>query len=308
MENTFFDIAKNSALAAGSVLKQGLGKKHRLYGKITKSGSRSDLSTAYDKISNYAIKEIIKSEFTKYPFGIISEEEKESGGIKILEGSKEDELDEEFISVEELRKLEYVWVIDPLCGSILYQRGIKDFIVSISLLKSGEIILGLVYDPGHDELFHAEKDNGAFLLDLTTNIDKPISVSKVSALKKDDDKAKTGALVSVEHKMIREDQTINFVYEISKPISRLRVAGSCGLELCYVACGRTDAMLRARQPIYDYSAGKIIVEKAGGKVTDFRGDPIQVNLDKEQKTDIFASNDNIHGKIITMLSQSKKNP
>lgn len=292
----YLEIAKQAALAGGDVLKQGFGIEHELEGNIAEEdGSRSSLSTIYDKKSDLRVKEVIKSNFPIHaPYGIISEE---SGNI-IVEDNRE-----LLASPDELRKLEYVWVIDPLCGSILYDRGIRDFVLSISLLRNGEIMLGVVYDPGHDELFYAEKGKGAFLLEIRENPEEPkkIEVAQVTSIERKSDKERRGALISIEHKMIREDRFTRFVTEISKRMTRLRVAGSCGLELCYVACGRTDSMIRTRQPIYDYAAGKIIVEQAGGEVTNFRGEILSVDLDKEQGADILASNGNIHQEILDFL-------
>lgn len=184
-----------------------------------------------------------------------------------------------------------IWVIDPICGTIPFSRGIPDFIISIALVSSIEplnLLVGIVIDPARNEIFYAEAGRGSFLNG------KPIKISNVKSA----GELKNRGIVSIEHKMIRETRYNNWAIKLSKKIARLRTAGTCGLELCYVAAGRLDAILKARQPLYDYAAGLLILREAGGLATNFDGSKLITELSYQKITDMVASNDKIHQIII----------
>ena len=181
---------------------------------------------------------------------------------------------------------EYTWVIDPLDGTNNFIHGLPIFSVSIALVKNDEIILGVVYDPMRDELFYAEKGRGAFL-----NGQK-VSVSSVEKL--DDSLLITGFYYDRGDDMIENlDKIKQFLL---KKIVGLRRLGSAALDLCYIACGRAAGFWEFKLNPWDFAAGKLIVEEAGGKVTAKDGKPVPLKT-----SFIAASNGKIHEAMLEIL-------
>jgi len=177
------------------------------------------------------------------------------------------------------------WVIDPLDGTTNYAHGYPIFCVSIALEKSGEVILGVVYDPNRDELFTAEKEKGACLNG------KKIGVSQVTKLSR-------SLLATGFPYDLRESPANNFdhFHNFALRVHAVRRAGSAALDLCYVASGRFDGFWEMKLGPWDIAAGSLIVKEAGGKITDFWGQ--KLNLTGQH---IVASNGKIHREMITVL-------
>jgi fructose-1,6-bisphosphatase/inositol monophosphatase family enzyme len=156
----------------------------------------------------------------------------------------------EFVNIDMVSNFNcYTLILDPICGSIPYVRGVPDFVVTAALLFGLTPMIAVVYQPNTDEMFYAIHEQGAFLNG------KPLDVpSKTTELK--------WSYISIEHKVFREAPIVD-VHEIVKQIMRLRTAGTCALEMCYVACGRLDCLIKLNQPLYDYLAGAIIMQEAG---------------------------------------------
>lgn len=178
-----------------------------------------------------------------------------------------------------------VWVIDPLEGTMAYIHGLENYGIAIALVRRKEILLGVVFCPALSYLFWAEKDSGAFLNNQKIRVSDTAKVED--------------SVISIEHKIFRlgEDYP-RVVKNLVKKMRRLRVSESCGQELSYVASGKTDALIKARQPIYDYAAGKIILLEAGGYFTDFGGKEVEVELDPEKGANFLASNGKIHRELL----------
>ena len=304
---------------AGAAILEGFGKRLEL----SRSGDRGGQDTFYDLISLLIICHGLKKH---YPGdGLMAEglqEPKKPGKIdskEIIEKSLNIDIDNHGVSPGKSRK---IWVIDPICGTIPFAHGIRDFIVSAAHIELDgdyeygtskfKIIAGIVFDPAHDELFFAKRGRGSVLNGESIEA----SDTKLEDLEQgleNPEKGKVG-MISIEHKMIRECKDRPKVIGLSNEFGRLRVAGTCGLELAYVACGRLDAALKAGQPLYDYAAGLIIVEETGkaeqpgkdkltgkGIITDFDGNALVPKLSykkKKEGVDILASNGKIH-KFIT---------
>ena len=184
---------------------------------------------------------------------------------------------------------DYRWIIDPLDGTTNYAHGYPFFGVSIGLEYRGKIVCGVVYDPIRDELFSAVKDKGA---DLNG---KPICVSKNQSLKKS--LLATGFAYNVHETEIDNlDHFSNFI----KTAQAVRRDGTAALDLCYVACGRFDGYWELGLWPWDVAAGYLIVEEAGGRVTQFRG----MSFDVYGK-EIVASNGLIHDEMKTSLARGK---
>ena len=153
------------------------------------------------------------------------------------------------------------WIIDPIDGTINFLHGIPHFAISIALKSNNEIVSGLIYDPIKDELFYAEKNNGAFLNN------QRIRVSNKNKL--------NDCLFAIGGKMVNE---LNFA---------CRRSGSAALDLAYVANGRYDGFFQKNLNLWDVAAGLVLVKEAGGIIEN-------LNLDNQKNLNVKASNPNIH--------------
>lgn len=171
----------------------------------------------------------------------------------------------------------YKWIIDPIDGTVNYAHGIPLCCVSIGLMDGEEMLMGAIYNPMMNELFFAEKGKGAFLND------KPIKVSEKEDMA-------TAFLVTGFPYHFPEGKNPFSIFErlVSSgiPVRRL---GSAALDLCWVACGRFDGFWEYNLNPWDIAAGYLIVEEAGGKVTDFRENPYSV-----WHKETLATNGKIH--------------
>ena len=181
---------------------------------------------------------------------------------------------------------EFKWIIDPIDGTVNFANGIPICCVSIGVEKEGKMILGAVYNPLMNEFFFAEKGNGATLND------KKIQVSSK-------DNLLTSCLVTgfpYSYLDIPNGPVIVFEKLLRKgiPVRRL---GSAAIDLCWVAAGRFDGFYEHKLQAWDSAAGFLIVEEAGGKVTDFNGDyfnPFQPQ--------IIATNGKIHDELMKYVN------
>lgn len=194
-------------------------------------------------------------------------------------------------TVEQSGAGEYQWIIDPLDGTSNFLHQIPYFAVSVALRKNGEVVFGVVYNIMQDECFYAHKGKGAFMND------QPISVSKTKTI----DKAilATGFPYSNE---VNTDPLVECIRHWIKNARGIRRLGAAALDLCFVACGRLDFYYEMTINIWDIAAGVIIVEEAGGTITDFYG-----GKDYFDKKMVIASNSNFHEQIKSVIIE-KYNP
>ena len=178
------------------------------------------------------------------------------------------------------------WIIDPLDGTTNYAHGYPRFCVSIGVERRGVREVGVVYDPLLDECFRARRGDGAVLND------RPLRVSREDRL--EHALAATGFAYDV-HKS-PDDNLANFGRMV-KSTRAVRRDGSAALDLCYVAAGRLDGFWELRLHPWDVAAGILIVEEAGGKVSDLSGAPAPRSGEQ-----IVASNGRIHTAMLEILS------
>jgi myo-inositol-1(or 4)-monophosphatase len=155
------------------------------------------------------------------------------------------------------------------------------FCVSMALEYKGERIAGVVYDPSRDEMFAAVKDGGSFLNG------RAIHVSSVAKLK--ESLVATGFPSHKRHK----NPNIHFYHQITLRSHGVRRAGSAALDLCYLACGRYDAYWEFNLNSWDTAAGVLLVQEAGGTVTNFTGGPF--NIDSRE---VLGSNTLLHSELL----------
>ena len=163
------------------------------------------------------------------------------------------------------RASEYLWVIDPLDGTTNFIQGIPHFAVSLALLKDGKVDFALIHDPMVKESFHAYAGHGAFLNDTR------IAVSRTGEL---------GSAVGATGFPFKAPQFLHpyagaFEFMMSQ-CQDMRRCGSAALDLAYTACGRYDFFWESYLLPWDFMAGNLLIEEAGGKSSDFRGQELPV--------------------------------
>ncbi len=230
--------------------------------KIDHKEGINNLVTEVDKLAEDKIIKVIRATFPAH--SIISEE-----------------------AGELIKPSDYQWIIDPIDGTVNFAHGIPICCVSIGLLYQDDLIMGTVFNPMMNELFFAEKGKGATLNG------KPIGVSSKSDFN-------TAFLVTgfpynwpdgpehpikVFEKLILE----------GLPIRRL---GSAAIDLCWVACGRFDGFWEYNLQAWDVAAGYLIVQEAGGKITDFDGAPANVFTKQT-----LATNGLIHDAMLKVIKR-----
>ena len=181
----------------------------------------------------------------------------------------------------------YNWVIDPLDGTTNFIHGIPVFSVSIALMEDKEVIMGVVYEVNRHECFYALKGSGAFCNDTR------IHVSEAPDL--------AASLISTGfpyYNLELIDRYLNSMKSLMQKTHGLRRLGSAAVDLCYVATGRTEGFFEYNLNSYDVAAGTIIVQEAGGKVTDFSGGNDFIFGRK-----IVASNRSIHADFLGLLGE-----
>ncbi len=248
--------AVEAASAAGGVLAHGFSSSDK--GARAK-GHPNDPVTAYDRRAEEAIVRILTAEHPND--GILSEESAESKGTS---GSR--------------------WIIDPLDGTNNFLAGIPHFAVSVALAVGNDVVLGCVYDPIRRETFTAVRGEGARL------DGRPIRVSGRDGL--------GGAVLGVglSHHPRRRAEMIEQLAPFLSRAGALRTLGSAALDLAYVAAGRFDAVWYLSLDDWDVAGGGLLVEEAGGRLTDLLGATC-----RDPRRGIVASNGRIHAEFLHAL-------
>ena len=233
MVNQFKDVAIGAAREAAKILMSNLGD---IDEDDIETKNKSDFVTWVDKSSEKKIIEIIHGTFPTHKIYAEESAREKQGGHR--------------------------WIIDPLDGTTNYIHGVPIFSVSIGLEHDGELLLGVVYDPNQDELFYAEKGGGAFLNDIQIHVSK-INDPELALL------ATGYPFRAKQHLEIYQQSFKNLFLQVSG----IRRAGSAALDLSYIACGRFDGFWELDLKPWDLAAAAIILNEAGGSITDFSGGP-----------------------------------
>ena len=230
--------------------------------KISNKEGINNLVTEADHAAEKAIIEVIQKDYPDH--FILSEESGE-----IVTGS------------------EYKWIIDPIDGTVNFANGIPLCCVSIGLEKDGKMIMGAVYNPIMNELYFAQAGFGASLNDKKITVSDKTEVIKsclVTGFPYTYLDAPNGP-IQVFEKLIRK----------GIPVRRL---GSAAIDLCWVACGRFDGFWEYNLNAWDVAAGYLILQEAGGKITDFDGNDYNV-FEKET----LATNGLIHEQMLKVIKR-----
>jgi len=174
--------------------------------------------------------------------------------------------------------------LDPVDGTINLMHDYQHSVVSLALCRQGDIIMGIIYDPFRDEVFSAIKGKGSFLNG------QPIHVSNAEKL------SDTMIGLGTAKREVADENFARFrrVFGQCQDVRRI---GSAALELAYTACGRQGGYFEIYLNPWDYAAGMLMIQEAGGKVTDFAGEP----LEPKKGSSVVGTNGFIHTELLMLL-------
>ena len=181
------------------------------------------------------------------------------------------------------KKSEYLWVIDPLDGTTNYVRKVPFFSVSIALMKKEQLKVGVIYDPIHNQLFSAMKNEG---LELNS---QRIRTSEETDLGK--------TMIGYARPSVHKGEFVRIFSKMEQVTRTPKILGSMAMQLAYVASGTLDATILLKPHSWDAAAGALIVQEAGGQVTDFEGKPWSL-----ESKNVLASNGKIHEELLEILN------
>ena len=251
------NLMHRACMKASKVLIRDFGEIEKL--QVLEKGP-GDFVTASDK----RVEKIIINELANSEYSILSEER------GIIEGKNKDKR----------------WIIDPIDGTTNFLNGLPHFAISIAYEEKREILSGIIFDPIKNEMFFAEKGQGAYLNNIRTRVSNK-SDFKNSLLV-------TGGpryTSNIKDKVFKE--YIELAKKVRPPI---RKSGSAALDLAYVAAGRFDGSWQRELKYWDIAAGIIILKESGGFINNLRGDNYL-----QDKIDIVATNSKIHKELSTFL-------
>ena len=181
---------------------------------------------------------------------------------------------------------EFKWIIDPIDGTANFLHGIPHFGISIGLEQNKEIICGIIYDPIKDEIFTAEKGNGAYLNNQRMRVSARSKLNNCIIFT-------GGPRHNAKNRELALEEYKKFSSKVLIPIRKM---GSASLDMAYVAAGRCDGFWQRNLYYWDIAAGIILVKESGGFVTDFNGNNEYI----ENKT-ILAANSRINEQMVEVL-------
>jgi myo-inositol-1(or 4)-monophosphatase len=253
------NFAVQIAHDAGLILTERMGRKSL---QVSNKGV-IDLVTEADLAAESFIIERIQAHYPRH--AILAEE---SGATHTVEHNSE-----------------FKWIIDPLDGTTNYAHGYPCFCVSVALERAGQVVIGAIYDPLRDEMFAAERGEGATLNGRRIRVSEVEEVSNAMVC--------TGFPYDVRDRGDFARHFANFIMQAQA----IRRDGSAALDLAYVACARFDGFFEEGLRPWDVAAGVLLVEEAGGRVSHFNGQPFDIYTPP-----IVASNGLVHEQMMRVLA------
>lgn len=287
------NIAVKAAVAAGNLINKAANQLQYIDLQIEKK-NQNDFVTIVDKLAEKTIIDIIRKYYPSHNIlaeesgeilGVDSENEKSEKSEKSEKAEKSEKSEKNNNSDEAAN---YQWIIDPLDGTTNFIHGLPNYAVSIAIRKDETTIFAVVFDPNNNELFTATKGAGAFLNNRRIRVGKATHLSR--------------SLIGTGfpyRDFSNLEQYLNIFRNLCKTSAGLRRPGAATLDLCNVACGRTDGFFEFGLKPWDIAAGSLIVAEAGGLVGDFFG-----NEDYLFKGDIIAANPKIFHELIQIISKN----
>lgn len=264
--SALLNVMTAAAQKAGRGLVRDFGEIENL--QVSKKGTADFVSNADRKAEKTLVAELSKA---RPKFGFLLEE---GGEIEGTDTSNR-------------------WIIDPLDGTTNLLHGLPHFSISIALERDGDPAAGVIYDPLADQMFTAEKGQGAHLNN------RRIRVSGRSDLT--ESLFCTGIPFAGRGPQSNHDRFLKQLGAVMGVSSGVRRFGSAALDLAYVAAGRYEGFWEAGLEPWDIAAGIVLVREAGGYVTDLKGGNGMM-----KSGEIIAANDQLHGKLKEILSQEEK--
>ena len=182
-----------------------------------------------------------------------------------------------------------VWILDPVDGTTNLIHDYRSSAISLALFEAGKPVLGIIYQPYTKELFWAQKGKGAFLGT------ERISVSEAGSLSE--------SIVNVgtsPYKKELADENFELIKKVFCKSQDIRRSGSAALDLAWIACGRSDAFFERNLKLWDFAAGWIIIEEAGGKIADFNGMEISPVI----AADIVTGTPKVCEELLTLIKEN----
>jgi myo-inositol-1(or 4)-monophosphatase len=258
--SALIDVMLQAALAAGEGLERDFAAIAEL--QIRHKDGLDDKFSEADLRAEQTVREMLSAYRPDY--GFLGEE----GGLVAGEDS------------------DNVWIVDPLDGTTNFLIGLPLFAVNVALATRGKVVAGVTHIPLLNETFWAERGKGAYLNDL------PIKVSERNAMID----AVFGVGIPFASKP-RHEQFVAEMQRLTPRVSGIRRLGAAAVDMAYVACGRFDAYWEQSVNAWDIAAGVVIIEEAGGVVTDTLGRP----LDLENGT-VLASTPQLHSELMSAIA------
>jgi len=250
------------AIAAAKAAGKVIMKHYGKLHQIRVKSARLGIVTETDLLAQKKIKAVIRKSFPKAEF--FAEEDKNHPKISHL-----------------------TWVVDPLDGTTNFSRSIRTFTVSIALLRNHRPVIGVVFDPNSGELFYAEKGCGAFANG------KRISVSNIS-------KPEQGLFnIGIPRRAKTRKKNYAMLKKLFETMGGLRNFGTAALQLSLIAAGRVDAYLEYGLYAWDCAAGIVLIQEAGGRITDSKGGKYNMFAGEA----LVATNGKIHRQVIRELNK-----
>lgn len=263
--SALINVMTTAAQKAGRKMVRDFGEIEHL--QVSKKGPGDFVSNADRKAEKIIYEELLKA---RPKFGFLMEE---SGEIAGEDNSNR-------------------WIIDPLDGTTNFLHGIPQFAISIGLERDGEAFAGVIYDPINDQMFWAERGQGAYLNRRRLRVSGRRDI--------------TESLFSTGIPFIGVDEKDNEVFmrqlnAVAGGSAGIRRFGAAALDLAWVAAGRYEGFWEAGLCPWDMAAGIVMVREAGGYVTDQRGGKNML-----KSGEIVAANDRLHGDLLALLRKARK--
>ena len=236
------NIMIKAAEKASKILIRDFGELEKL--QVSLKGPSDFVTNADKKVEKIILEELSKS---RKKYSILSEE---AGEIKNLDKDN-------------------IWIVDPIDGTTNFLHGVPHFAISIALQSKNEIVCGLIFDPIKNEMFYAEKNNGAFFNNQRIRVSKKKKIDECLFA--------TGGNKEINYKL------------------NIRKSGSAALDMAYVGAGRYDGYFQNNLNIWDIAAGIIIVKEAGGKTND-------INYSSKEELKVMAGSEAVYEKMLKILN------
>jgi len=252
-----FNLMYKACMKASKILIRDFGEIEKL--QVSEKGP-GDFVTASDK----RVEKVIIGELEKTGYSILSEE------AGLIEGKYKDKR----------------WIIDPIDGTFNFLNGLPHFAISVAYEEKSEIVSGIIFDPIKNEMYFAEKGNGAYLNNF-----------RIRVSNKSDFKSTCLVTGGPKFSSKKRESILEEYKKISMEVrGHIRKSGSAALDLAYVAAGRYDGYWQRELSYWDIAAGIIIVKESGGYIENLSGESFG-----EEKIDLVASNSKIHKELANFL-------